>query len=146
VPALLRASTVLLEYPMVDAEPLPRWSHGRVTLLGDAAHPMVPRGSNGAGQAILDARAVADALAASPADPAGALAAYDDRRREATAAVVLANRQNPPDAILREVYERTGDRPFESLEDYVTVEELARIAENYKRVAGFTLRELQKEQ
>ena len=146
VPALLRASTVLLEYPMVDAEPLPRWSHGRVTLLGDAAHPMVPRGSNGAGQAILDARAVADALAASPADPAAALAAYDDRRREATAAVVLANRQNPPDAILREVYERTGDRPFERLEDYVTVEELARITENYKRVAGFTLRELQKGQ
>jgi 5-methylphenazine-1-carboxylate 1-monooxygenase len=146
VPALLRASTVLLEYPMVDAEPLPRWSHGRVTLLGDAAHPMVPRGSNGAGQAILDARAVAGALAASPADPVAALAAYDDRRREATAAVVLANRQNPPDAILREVYERTGDRPFERLEDYVTVEELARITENYKRVAGFTLRELQKEQ
>ena len=146
VPTLLRASTVLLEYPMVDAEPLPRWSHGRVTLLGDAAHPMVPRGSNGAGQAILDARAVADALAASPADPAAALAAYDDRRREATAAVVLANRQNPPDAILREVYERTGDRPFERLEDYVTVEELARITENYKRVAGFTLRELQKGQ
>ena len=146
VPALLRASTVLLEYPMVDAEPLPRWSHGRVTLLGDAAHPMVPRGSNGAGQAILDARAVADALAADPGDPVAALAAYEDRRREATAAVVLANRQNPPDAILREVYERTGDRPFERLEDFVTAGELARITENYKRVAGFTLRELQKDQ
>jgi 2-polyprenyl-6-methoxyphenol hydroxylase-like FAD-dependent oxidoreductase len=145
VPAFLRASTVLLEYPMVDAEPLPRWSHGRVTLLGDAAHPMVPRGSNGAGQAILDARAVADALAASPADPVAALAAYDDRRRAATAAVVLANRRSPPDAILREVYERTGDRPFERLEDYVTVEELARITEDYKRVAGFTVRELQKD-
>jgi 2-polyprenyl-6-methoxyphenol hydroxylase-like FAD-dependent oxidoreductase len=145
VPALLRASTLLLEYPMVDAEPLPRWSHGRLTLLGDAAHPMVPRGSNGAGQAILDARAVADALAAHPGDPVAALAAYDDRRREATAAVVLANRQNPPDAILREVYERTGDRPFERLGDYVTVEELAQITENYKRVAGFTLGELQKE-
>ena len=145
MPALLRASAVLLEYPMVDAEPLPRWSHGRVTLLGDAAHPMVPRGSNGAGQAILDARAVADALAASPADPVAALAAYDDRRRAATAAVVLANRRSPPDAILREVYERTGDRPFERLEDYVTVEELARITEDYKRVAGFTVRELQKD-
>jgi 5-methylphenazine-1-carboxylate 1-monooxygenase len=142
VPALLRASEVLLEYPMVDAEPLPRWSHGRITLLGDAAHPMVPRGSNGAGQAILDARAVADALAADPDDPVAALAAYDDRRREATAAVVLANRANPPDAILREVYERTGDRPFERLEDYVTTAELAQIAENYKRVAGFTLRDL----
>jgi 5-methylphenazine-1-carboxylate 1-monooxygenase len=146
LPAFLRASTVLLEYPMVDAEPLPRWSHGRLTLLGDAAHPMVPRGSNGAGQAILDARAIADTLAANHGDPVAALAAYDDRRREATAAVVLANRRNPPDAILREVYERTGDRPFKRLEDYVTVEELAQITENYKRVAGFTLRELQKEQ
>ena len=145
VPALLQASTVLLEYPMVDAEPLPRWSHGRVTLLGDAAHPMVPRGSNGAGQAILDARAAADALAADPGDPVAALAAYEDRRREATAAVVLANRRSPPDAILREVFERTGDRPFERLEDYVTVAELARITEEYKRVAGFTVRELQKD-
>jgi 2-polyprenyl-6-methoxyphenol hydroxylase-like FAD-dependent oxidoreductase len=146
VPALLRAATVLLEYPMVDAEPLPRWSHGRLTLLGDAAHPMVPRGSNGAGQAILDARAVADALAAHPGDPVAALAAYDSRRREATAAVVLANRRNPPDAILREVYERTGDRPFERLEDYVTVEELAQIAENYRRVAGSTLQQLRQAQ
>jgi 2-polyprenyl-6-methoxyphenol hydroxylase-like FAD-dependent oxidoreductase len=146
VPAMLRAAEFVLEYPMVDQEPLPRWSHGRVTLLGDAAHPMVPRGSNGAGQAILDARAVADALAASPGDPVGALAAYEERRREATAAVVLANRLNPPDAILREVYERTGDRPFERLEDYVTAEELAQITENYKRVAGFTLRELQEKQ
>ena len=142
VPGLLRASEVLLEYPMVDAEPLPRWSHGRLTLLGDAAHPMVPRGSNGAGQAILDARAVADELAARPQDPVAALAAYEERRRGATAAVVLANRANPPDAILREVYERTGDRPFERLEDYVTTEELAQIAENYKRLAGFTLRDL----
>jgi 2-polyprenyl-6-methoxyphenol hydroxylase-like FAD-dependent oxidoreductase len=139
VPALLTAADSILEYPMVDADPLPRWSHGRLTLLGDAAHPMVPRGSNGAGQAVLDARAVADALAADPGDPVAALAAYDARRREVTAAVVLANRTNPPDAILREVYERTGDRPFERLEDYVTVGELAEIAENYRRVAGYTV-------
>jgi 2-polyprenyl-6-methoxyphenol hydroxylase-like FAD-dependent oxidoreductase len=139
VPAMLRAAQSILEYPMVDADPLPRWSHGRVTLLGDAAHPMVPRGSNGAGQAILDARAVAESLAADPSDPVAALAAYEDRRREATAAVVLANRTSPPDAILREVYERTGDRPFERLEDYVTAAELAEIAENYRRVAGYTV-------
>jgi 2-polyprenyl-6-methoxyphenol hydroxylase-like FAD-dependent oxidoreductase len=143
VPAMMRATETVLEFPMVDQEPLPRWSHGRVTLLGDAAHPMVPRGANGAGQAILDARAVADTLAADPGDPVGALAAYEAGRREATAAVVLANRLNPPDAILREVYERTGDRPFERLEDHVSVEELAQITENYRRVAGFTLAELQ---
>jgi 5-methylphenazine-1-carboxylate 1-monooxygenase len=143
VPAMLAAAETILEYPMVDADPLPRWSHGRLTLLGDAAHPMVPRGANGAGQAILDARAVAEALAADPGDPVAALAAYEKRRREVTAAVVLTNRTNPPDAILREVYERTGDQPFERLEDYVTVGELAEIAENYRRVAGYTVAGLQ---
>ncbi|GIH15347.1 flavin-dependent oxidoreductase [Rugosimonospora africana] len=138
VPALLSSTATVLEYPMVDQDPLPRWSHGRLTLLGDAAHPMVPRGSNGAGQAILDARAVADCLAAQPGDPVAALRAYDDVRRPATTNVVLTNRANPPDAILREVYERTGDRPFESLDQVVTQDELRRISENYKRIAGFS--------
>jgi 2-polyprenyl-6-methoxyphenol hydroxylase-like FAD-dependent oxidoreductase len=137
VPAMLSETETVLEYPMVDQDPLPRWSHGRITLLGDAAHPMVPRGSNGAGQAILDARALADCLAANRDDPVAALRAYDDDRRPATTKVVLTNRANPPDAILREVYERTGDEPFDRLEDYVTVDELARIADNYRRVAGF---------
>ena len=84
VPAFLAAADMVLEFPMVDQDPLPRWSHGRVTLLGDAAHPMVPRGSNGAGQAILDAAALAECLAAAD-DPVAALKAYEDRRREATA-------------------------------------------------------------
>jgi 2-polyprenyl-6-methoxyphenol hydroxylase-like FAD-dependent oxidoreductase len=136
VPAMMRASRTVLEYPMVDQDPLPRWSHGRVTLLGDAAHPMVPRGSNGAGQAVLDAQAVAECLAADPGDPAGALAAYEQQRLPPTAAVVLANRANPPDAILRLVHERTGDRPFTRLEDVASREELARIADSYKQVAG----------
>jgi 2-polyprenyl-6-methoxyphenol hydroxylase-like FAD-dependent oxidoreductase len=138
VPALLASTATVLQYPMVDQDPLPRWSHGRLTLLGDAAHPMVPRGSNGAGQAILDARALADCLAGQPDDPVAALRAYDDVRRPATANVVLTNRANPPDAILREVYQRTGDRPFDRLEHVVTQEELRRISENYKRIAGFS--------
>jgi 2-polyprenyl-6-methoxyphenol hydroxylase-like FAD-dependent oxidoreductase len=62
VPAFIRAADSVLEFPMVDQDPLPRWSFDRITLLGDAAHPMVPRGSNGAGQAILDARALTSAL------------------------------------------------------------------------------------
>lgn len=138
VPAMLTAAETVLEYPMVDQDPLPRWSHGRVTLLGDAAHPMVPRGSNGAGQAILDARALADCLSADPADPVQALAAYEERRLKATSDVVLANRANPPDAILRLVHERTGDRPFERIEDVVGEGELARIADSYRTVAGMT--------
>jgi 5-methylphenazine-1-carboxylate 1-monooxygenase len=136
VPALIRASDAILEFPMIDQDPLPWWTRGRVTLLGDAAHPMVPRGSNGAGQAILDARALADALLAHR-DPADALKAYEARRLEATAAVVRTSRVNPPDAILREVYERTGDRPFARIDDVISADELAAMSEGYKRVAGY---------
>ncbi|HET6183533.1 MAG TPA: flavin-dependent oxidoreductase [Acetobacteraceae bacterium] len=135
VPALLRAAEQVLEFPMVDQDPLPRWSFGRVTLLGDAAHPMVPRGSNGAGQAILDARALADCLAVEP-DTETALARYEAARLGPTANVVLTNRSNPPDAILREVYERTGDRPFARIEDVIPEEELRALSEGYKTIAG----------
>jgi 2-polyprenyl-6-methoxyphenol hydroxylase-like FAD-dependent oxidoreductase len=119
----------------VDKDPLVRWTHGRVTLLGDAAHPMYPRGSNGAGQAILDARALAEELARAPATQA--LAAYEARRLAPTSSVVLENRRNPPDAILREVYERTGDRPFARIEDVISEAEMRALAENYQRIAGF---------
>ena len=83
-------------------------------VLGDAAHPMVPRGSNGAGQAILDARALTSSLLEHD-DPAAALAAYEKQLLEATTRVVLTNRTNPPDAILREVFQRTKDRPLRPL-------------------------------
>ncbi|MDH3320844.1 MAG: flavin-dependent oxidoreductase [Betaproteobacteria bacterium] len=136
IPAMLRATDTVLEYPMVDKDPLARWTFGRVTLLGDAAHPMVPRGSNGAGQAILDAHALADCLAGE-GDPAAALAAYEAVRLGPTTDVVLENRHNPPDAILREVYERTGDRPFARIEDVIGHAELREISERYKRVAGY---------
>jgi 5-methylphenazine-1-carboxylate 1-monooxygenase len=136
VPEFLRRADVALEYPMVDKDPLPRWSFGRVTLLGDAAHPMYPRGSNGAGQAILDARALADCLVAA-ADPVAALAAYEERRREATARVVRTNRSTPPDAILGEVLKRTGDKPFRSIDEVISRDELLAITDAYKRVAGY---------
>jgi 5-methylphenazine-1-carboxylate 1-monooxygenase len=136
VPAMIGAADVILEFPMVDQDPLPRWSFGRATLLGDAAHPMVPRGSNGAGQAIVDARALADCLSATD-DPVAALREYEALRREATANVVRTNRTNPPDAILREVYLRTGDRPFSDIDDVISHDELVAISESYKRVAGY---------
>ena len=122
---------------MVDQDPLPRWSFGRVTLLGDAAHPMVPRGSNGAGQAILDARALTAALQVT-SDPAAALASYEKQRLEATTRIVLTNRSNPPDAILREVFQRTGDRPFGKIDDVISREELVALSEGYKRIAGYS--------
>ena len=136
VPALIRRAATILEFPMVDQDPLPWWTQGRVTLLGDAAHPMYPRGSNGAGQAILDARHLSDALAAH-SDPSAALAAYEASRLPATTQIVRMNRSNPPDAILREVYERTGDRPFARIEDVIGHDELVAISDRYKRVAGF---------
>jgi 5-methylphenazine-1-carboxylate 1-monooxygenase len=132
VPAFLRAAELVLEYPMVDKDPLPAWSFGRVTLLGDAAHPMVPRGSNGAGQAILDARALAQCLQTGN----NPLKAYETQRLEPTSNVVLENRRNPPDAILREVYERTGDRPFERIDAVISQQELAALSDRYKAVAG----------
>jgi 2-polyprenyl-6-methoxyphenol hydroxylase-like FAD-dependent oxidoreductase len=137
VPALIRAADSVLEFPMVDQDPLPRWSFGRVTLSGDAAHPMVPRGSNGAGQAILDARALTSALSEND-DPVAALASYEKQRLEATTRVVLTNRTNPPDAILREVFQRTHDRPFSKIDDVISRDELVALSEGYKRIAGYS--------
>jgi 5-methylphenazine-1-carboxylate 1-monooxygenase len=137
VPAFVRSADSVLEFPMVDQDPLPRWSFGRVTLLGDAAHPMVPRGSNGAGQAILDARALVSALLANE-DPVAALASYEKQRLEATTRIVLTNRTNPPDAILREVFQRTHDRPFARIDDVISRDELVALSEGYKRIAGYS--------
>jgi len=136
VPGLIRAADAIYEYPMVDQDPLGRWTFGRLTLLGDAAHPMVPRGSNGAGQAILDARVLADELGARR-DPADALRAYEAARLPATSKVVLTNRTMPPDAILREVKRLSGDRPFGRIEDVISLEALRALSEGYKKVAGY---------
>jgi 2-polyprenyl-6-methoxyphenol hydroxylase-like FAD-dependent oxidoreductase len=140
VPEMIRNSDVLLEYPMVDKDPVARWTFGRVTLAGDAAHPMYPRGSNGSAQAVIDARVLADCLAGDP-DPRSAFAAYEDERREATAKVVRANREHPPDFINIKVEELVGDRPFDNLDDYITQDELRALSENYKRIAGFSVAE-----
>jgi 2-polyprenyl-6-methoxyphenol hydroxylase-like FAD-dependent oxidoreductase len=134
--ALLRAADLVLEYPMVDREPLPWWTRGRVTLLGDAAHPMYPRGSNGAGQAILDARTLAGCLRREREVPA-ALKAYEAARLARAYEVVLANRDSGPDALLREVHRRTGDRPFARIDDVISEAEMRALAENYQRIAGF---------
>ncbi len=135
--ALLRNADQIFEYPMVDRDPLPRWSFGRTTLLGDAAHPMYPRGANGAAQAILDAEALTGLLVSEGPTPA-ALTAYDAARREAANKVVLTNRSTPPDHIINTVEELTGGKPFERIEDVIDPEELRRISESYKSVAGYS--------
>jgi 2-polyprenyl-6-methoxyphenol hydroxylase-like FAD-dependent oxidoreductase len=141
VPALIRAADAVWIYPMVDRDPLPRWTHGRATLLGDAAHPMYPIGSNGASQAILDARVLTGCLLASPGDVDLALARYERARRPATARIVTANREMGPELPMQLVEERAPDG-FERLADVISHQELASIAEHYKRVAGFSIDEL----
>jgi 2-polyprenyl-6-methoxyphenol hydroxylase-like FAD-dependent oxidoreductase len=141
VPGLIRAADAVWMYPMVDRDPLPRWTHGRTTLLGDAAHPMYPIGSNGASQAILDARVLTGCLLASPGDVDLALARYERARRPATARIVAANREMGPELPMQLVEDRAPDG-FERLEDVISHAELAAIAERYKRVAGFSIDEL----
>ena len=141
VPGMLQKTDPVLIYPMVDRDPLPTWTFGRATLLGDAAHPMYPRGSNGAGQAVLDARVLAGAIKRHGVTEQ-ALREYDGIRVDATAKVVRMNRVNPPDAILREVHERSGDQPFDRLSDIISNEELRAIGERYRTVAGFQVDEL----
>jgi 2-polyprenyl-6-methoxyphenol hydroxylase-like FAD-dependent oxidoreductase len=141
VPDLIRRSEVIFEYPMVDKDPIDRWTFGRVTLLGDAAHPMYPRGSNGAAQAIIDARVLADRLG-QRGEPLAALRAYEASRSGATARVVRTNREHPPDYIIGRVEELVGDQPFDDLDRYITRAELQRLSDDYKRVAGFALEDV----
>src|SRR5438105_10046110 len=134
VPALLKRSEVLLEYPMVDRDPVKRWTFGRVTLVGDAAHPMYQRGSNGCAQALIDARVLADFMKSSD-DLQAALRAYEEARLEPTTKVVLTNRSMPPDFINLKVEELTGDAPFDDLDRYVSQDELRELSDRYKRIA-----------
>jgi len=143
ITGMIEATEEILEYPMVDRDPLARWSFGRITLLGDAAHPMYPRGSNGAGQSIVDARCLAGEIKKRGATPE-ALTAYEAVRGPATASVVLTNRSDPPDAILREVWTRSGGRDFARIEDVMPTAELQAILERYKKVAGFDRETLRK--
>jgi len=138
---LIKRADSILEYPMVDKNPIERWTFGRVTLAGDAAHPMYPRGSNGAAQAAIDARTLADCLARHD-DPRAALQAYEIARMGATAKVVRTNREYPPDFINVRVEEIVGDRPFVNLDDYISQGELRALSEEYKRVAGFSLSDI----
>src|SRR5579862_4401520 len=138
---MIRNADTILEYPMVDKDPIPRWTFGRITFAGDAAHPMYPRGSNGAAQALIDARTLAD-LMRQQNDPVAALAAYEKKRLEATAQVVRTNRAHPPDFINIRVEELIGDKPYDKLDAVITQAELKALSDEYKRVAGFALEDV----
>ena len=135
VAALVEATPQAFEYPMCDRDPLPRWTFGRVTLLGDAAHPMYPVGSNGASQAILDARCLADNLAKAE-HPRQALWAYEKERLPVTAEVVRMNRKGGPERVIDEV-EKRAPGGFANVEDVIPRAELKAIVGGYAGKAGF---------
>ena len=135
VPGLIRNCPHAYEYPLVDRDPIAQWTFGRVTLMGDAAHPMYPIGSNGASQAILDARVLTrEILAHGPTN--AALMAYEAERRPATTDLVMLNRRNGPEQVMQLVEERAPDG-YDVVTDVLSQQELEDIAANYKRVAGF---------
>jgi 2-polyprenyl-6-methoxyphenol hydroxylase-like FAD-dependent oxidoreductase len=132
---LIEQTTEFWEYPMCDRDPLPRWSHGRVTLLGDAAHPMYPVGSNGASQAILDARCLADSLVRAE-HPAHALALYEAERLPKTAEIVRSNRVGGPERIIDAV-EELAPEGFSDIDRVLSYEDRAAIVRGYATQAGF---------
>jgi 2-polyprenyl-6-methoxyphenol hydroxylase-like FAD-dependent oxidoreductase len=132
---LIEATPEFWEYPMCDRDPLPRWSHGRVTLLGDAAHPMYPVGSNGASQAILDARALADRLVGAE-HPLHALWAYEQDRLPPTAQIVSMNRTGGPEGVIDAVEARAPDG-FTDIDAVLSYEERKAIVRGYAATAGF---------
>jgi 5-methylphenazine-1-carboxylate 1-monooxygenase len=140
--ALIEATSEFWEYPMCDRDPLPRWSHGRITLLGDAAHPMYPVGSNGASQAILDARFLADRLADAE-HPAQALWTYEQVRLPMTAEIVRMNRRGGPEGVIDAVEARAPDG-FSNIDDVLSFEQRKAIVRGYASTAGFAREQVNK--
>ena len=140
--ALIEATNEFWEYPMCDRDPLPRWSHGRVTLLGDAAHPMYPVGSNGASQAILDARFLADRLQDAE-HPVQALWLYEQTRLPMTAEIVRMNRRGGPEGVIDAVEARAPDG-FSNIDDVLSFEQRKAIVRGYASTAGFASEQVNK--
>jgi 5-methylphenazine-1-carboxylate 1-monooxygenase len=136
VPHLILSAERVFEYPMVDKDALPQWSFGRITLMGDAAHPMYPRGSNGSAQGLIDARTLADLLSKTT-NVVAALQQYQDLRLPTTAKIVQTNRTVPPDAIIMKADALSHGQPFGHIDDLISQAELRQISDNYKQVAGF---------
>jgi len=140
VPGLIRTASQAYEYPLVDRDPIDRWTFGNVTLMGDAAHPMYPIGSNGASQAILDARVLTREIL-THGETTAALAAYEAERRPATTELVKLNRRNGPEQVMQLVEERAPNG-FNVVTEVMTQQELEDVANTYKRVAGFQVEAL----
>lgn len=149
IPGLIDQAETIYEFPLVDRDPLPRWTFDRVTLMGDAAHPMYPIGSNGSAQALLDARYLADCLAACAArgqrslkDVNYALREYEAERLPRTAGIVLRNRMNGPEQVMQLAEERAPNG-FSDIEQVIPFAEREAISLRYKQLAGFDRQSLQ---
>lgn len=145
IPAVIDGAEAIYEFPLVDRDPLPFWTLGRVTLLGDAAHPMYPIGSNGSAQAILDARYLADTLDETLVAGGSleyALKEYEAERLPRTAALVLRNRMNGPEQVMQIAHER-APQGYADIEKVVPLAEREAISQRYKRLAGFDRQTLQ---
>jgi 5-methylphenazine-1-carboxylate 1-monooxygenase len=145
VPAIVQAAPETFLFPMVDRDPVPQWTFGRSTLLGDAAHPMYPIGSNGASQAILDARVLAGCIRRHRDDIEEALHRYELARRPTTAAIVRANRGLGPELPMKLVEER-APQGFADIAEVITPQEIDEVTAEYRRTAGFSLADLQQHQ
>ncbi|MCW3120463.1 MAG: flavin-dependent oxidoreductase [Chitinophagaceae bacterium] len=142
IPSLIEGASTIYEFPMSDRNPVEKWTSGRVTLAGDAAHPMYPIGSNGGSQAILDAECLTGCLV-TETDALKALQLYEQIRLPATAKIVLQNRQMGPEQVMQIVEDRAPNG-FKNLNDVITQKELEDIANRYKQIAGFAKEELNK--
>lgn len=142
VPELLRGGDIIYEYPMIDREPLPSWQEGNVALLGDAAHVMYPVGSNGASQAIVDARVLGAAMVQHGIN-AAALGEYDNTLCAPISALVLRNRGSGPFALLSLVEERCGGE-FDNIDEVISPDERNDFMKQYKQAAGFAIETLNK--
>lgn len=140
IPALIDGAEAIYEFPLVDKNPLPRWSFGHATLIGDAAHPLYPIGSNGSAQAILDARRIAESL--QEVNEKGqksitlALKEYEADRLPTTTGIILRNRLNGPEQVMQLAHERAPNG-FAHIHDAVSEQELQEVSLRYKRLAGF---------
>jgi 2-polyprenyl-6-methoxyphenol hydroxylase-like FAD-dependent oxidoreductase len=144
IPGLITDASAIYEFPMVDRDPVDSWVFDNIALLGDAAHPMYPIGSNGASQGILDAACITRMLQ-EHTEPASAFRAYDAQRRPKTSAIVLANRGNGPEQVMQMAEKRAPDG-FSDIEQVISRSELQAIADRYKQIAGFDKETLNRSQ